>query len=56
MDDLVSSLSSSPPELTTNGKLMVTCAVACFSLNSIKDVRKPGRSELINLFRPKELF
>lgn len=56
MDDLVSYLSSEPPGLTESGKLMVTCAVACFSFDSVKDIRKPGKGRLECLLRPKEIF
>lgn len=56
MDDLVSHLSGEAPALTDNGKLMVTCAVACFSFDSVKDIRKPAKGRLEYLFRPKEIF
>ncbi len=56
MDYLVSYLSSSPPPLSSSGKLMTTCAVACFSLASLDALKKPGQGELQNLIRPKEII
>jgi len=55
MDYLVSQLASSPPPLSDSGKLLTTCAVACFQLNSLAALNKPGQGELTNLFRPKEI-
>jgi len=55
MDYLVSQLASSPPPLSDNGKLMTTCAVACFSLDSLAALNKPGQAELKNLIRAKEI-
>jgi len=55
MDELVSYLASTPPSLSSNGKLMTTCAVACFQLASAEQLAKPGRAELRYLFRPKEI-
>jgi len=56
MDDLVSYLSRTQPALSMSGKLMVTCAVACFQVNSIDIIKKPGQAELVSLFRPKEIL
>ena len=55
MDYLVSHLASSPPPLSERGKLMTTCAVACFSLDSLAALNKPGQGELKSLIRPKEI-
>ena len=55
MDYLVSHLASSPPPLSESGKLMTTCAVACFSLDSLAALNKPGQGELKSLIRPKEI-
>lgn len=55
MDDLVSYLASELPPLSASGKLMVTCAVACFQVDSLEALKKPGQCELKNLFRPKEI-
>jgi len=55
MDDLVSYLAASPPSLSANGKLMPTCSVACFRLDSTKALKRPGDAVLHGLFRPKEI-
>ena len=55
MDDLVSYLASTPPSLSSNGKLMTTCAVACFHLDSLDALKKQGRGKLQSLIRPKEI-
>jgi len=55
MDYLVSHLASSPPPLSESGKLMTTCAVACFALDSLAALNKPGQGELKNIIRPKEI-
>ena len=55
MDELVSYLASTPPLLSTSGKLMVTCSVACFHIDSLEAVKKPGLGKLQNLIRPKEI-
>jgi phosphohistidine phosphatase len=55
MDDLVSYLASTPPPLSDSGKLMTTCAVACFHINSMDDLKKAGQCELQQLIRPKEI-
>jgi len=56
MDYMVSYLASKAPALSSSGKLMTTCAVACFSLASLSALKKPGQGELKNLIRPKELI
>jgi phosphohistidine phosphatase len=56
MDYMVSYLAGSAPPLSSSGKLMTTCAVACFSLDSLAAIRKPGQGVLHNLIRPKEIF
>ena len=55
MDYLVSYLASTPPPLSESGKLMTTCAVACFSIGSLDELKKPGQAQLTNIFRPKEI-
>ena len=55
MDYMVSYLASSLPPLSSSGKLMTTCAAACFSLDSVDAVKKPGQGVLQNLIRPKEI-
>jgi len=55
MDYMVSHLASSPPPLSDSGKLMTTCAVACFQLASLAALNKPGQGELQSLLRPKEI-
>jgi phosphohistidine phosphatase len=55
MDDMVSYLASSPASLSDSGKLMSTCAVACFHLASPDALKRPGAAELQGLFRPKEI-
>ncbi len=55
MDYLVSYLASSPPPLSDSGKLMTTCAVACFYLDSLAALKTPGHGELQKLLRPKEI-
>jgi phosphohistidine phosphatase len=55
MDYMVSYLASSPPALSGSGKLMTTCAAACFSLDSVDGIKKPGQGVLKNLIRPKEI-
>ena len=55
MDELVSYLASEPPPLSAGGKLMTTCAVACFQMDSLATLNKPGRGKLKQLIRPKEI-
>ncbi len=55
MDYMVSYLASSPPALSSSGKLMTTCAAACFSLDSLDAIKKPGQGILQDLIRPKEI-
>jgi phosphohistidine phosphatase len=56
MDLVVSYLSSSPPALSDSGKLMTTCAVACFEVPSLDAIRRPGQAELKYLLRPKQII
>ncbi|MBN4063685.1 histidine phosphatase family protein [Cardiobacterium sp. AH-315-I02] len=57
MDYLVSYLASIIPPLSAilskNGKLMTTCALAHFSLDSLDALTKPGQAELLNIIRAK---
>lgn len=55
MDYLVSYLASTPPTLSDSGKLMSTCAVASFHLDSLVALKKSGQGKLQNLLRPKEI-
>ena len=55
MDDMVSYLADNAPSLSANGKLMTTCAVAHFDLESVNTLGKPGNAELLGLYRPKEI-
>lgn len=55
MDEIVSYLASEPVDLTTNGKLMTTCAVACFHIETSVALQKPGQGELQHLIRPGDL-
>jgi len=55
MDDLVSYLSSTRPPLSHSGKLMATCAVAGFHLNSLDALNKRAQCELQFLFRSAEI-
>ncbi len=55
MDYLVAQLASTAPALSDSGKLMTTCAVACFRLESPAALLKPGQAELQTLLRAKEI-
>ncbi len=55
MDDLVHHLTRLPLPRSASGKLMTTCAVACFRLNFPGALRKSGQAECLHLFRPKEI-
>jgi phosphohistidine phosphatase len=55
MDDLVSYLARTPLSLSDSGKLMTTCAVACFRLDSLAALNKRGQGELQHLFRAAEI-
>ncbi len=55
MDYMVSYLASSAPSLSASGKLMTTCAVACFSLDSPASIKRQGQGILKNLIRAKEI-
>lgn len=55
MDYMVSYLAKTQPELTASGKLMTTCAAACFFIGSLEDIKKSSGCELQQLIRPREL-
>ena len=55
MDYLVSHLASESPTLSNSGKLMTTCAVAYFHLDSIDAINKQGCGKLKKIIRPKEI-
>ena len=55
MDYIVDYLASSPPSLSSSDKLMTTCAAACFTLDSLEALKKPGQGTLKSLIRPKEI-
>ena len=55
MDELVSYLANTPPSLSDSGKLMTTCAVACFHVQSPDALKRRGLGELQQLFRPAEI-
>ncbi len=54
MDDIVSYLASELPSLSTTGKLMTTCTLACFRIDSLDALKKPGQGEILNLIRPQD--
>jgi len=55
MDYMVNYLASSPVKLSDTGKLMTTCAVACFRIDSVEAIRKSGQCELLNFIRAREI-
>ncbi len=55
IDEAVDYLASKPPALSVSGKLMVTAAVAHFSIPEISDMERRGNCELIRLLRPREM-
>ena len=55
LDYLVEHLARSAPTLSSSGKLMTTCSVACFSLGSPSSVHKQGQGALQQIIRPKEI-
>ncbi|MCW8962367.1 MAG: histidine phosphatase family protein [Gammaproteobacteria bacterium] len=55
MDDVVNYLSNRPPQLSRHGKLMETCAVACFRLDSIASIKKRRQGKLVSLLRPEDI-
>jgi phosphohistidine phosphatase len=55
MDDIVHHLTDTDPVYTDNGKLMTTCAVAHFQLDSVDDLERPGKARLLRVIRPKEI-
>ena len=56
MDHLVSYLARESPTLTSSGKLMTTCSIACYHLDSVDALSKQGCGELKKLIRPKDIF
>ncbi|MDT8281288.1 MAG: histidine phosphatase family protein [Gammaproteobacteria bacterium] len=54
MDDIVSYLASERPSLSASGKLMTTCTLACFRIDSLEALKKPGKGELQRLIRPAD--
>jgi phosphohistidine phosphatase len=56
MDEIVHHLSDTDPVYTDNGKLMATCAVAHFQLDSVDDLDCPGKARLLRIIRPKEIL
>ena len=54
MDDIVSYLASERPSLTVTGKLMTTCTLASFRIDSLEALKKPGKCELQHLIRPAD--
>lgn len=55
MDYLVSYLADAPPPLSDSGKLMTTCALAYFQLDSLAALKTAGCGKLQTLLRPKEI-
>ena len=55
MDEIVHYLADSYPPYTDNGKLMTTAAIAHFQLDSLDDLKSPGKANLITIMRPKEI-
>ena len=55
MDEIVQYLSDTDPVYTDNGKLMTTCAIARFRLDSLDELNCPGRAKLVEIIRPKEI-
>jgi phosphohistidine phosphatase len=55
MDEIVSYLASTPPPLSDSGKLMTTCAVACFLVQSPDALKQRRQGELQHLFRSAEI-
>ena len=55
MDEIVHYLSETDPVYTDNGKLMTTCAVAHFQLDSLDELKRPGKAKLLRIIRPKEI-
>jgi phosphohistidine phosphatase len=55
MDETVAFLANKRPTYSATGKLMPTCAVANFQLDSAEAFNKAGQGYLKQLFRPKEI-
>lgn len=54
LDDLVEYLAGGTPELTNDGKLMTTAAIAVFTLHDWPTL-SPSTAQLTQLMRPREL-
>ena len=55
MDEIVHHLSDTDPVYSDNAKLMTTCAVAHFQLDTVDDIGRPGKGRLIGITRPREI-
>jgi len=55
MDSAVSHLADTPPEMTASGKLMVTAAIAHFSVTDPARLEQRGKCHLLRLLRPKDI-
>lgn len=55
MDEVVDYLATSRPGLTANGKLMVTAAIAVFTVPDIVSLDRHGQCGLSGLYRPREV-
>ena len=61
LDDLVGFLSNEAAELTADGKLMTTAAIAVFSIDQSNSINtwssiSPDNCTLIELMRPRDLL
>jgi phosphohistidine phosphatase len=54
LDDLVEYLAGETPELTSNGKLMTTAAIAVFTVDDWSTL-SPATARLVEIMRPREL-
>lgn len=55
MDDVVSYLSRTPAPLSSSGKLMTTCAVACLQMATLDALKKSRQCSLLHLFRADKI-
>lgn len=55
MDEAVSYLSEHSPGLSSKGKLMTTCAIACFEIKNLQALHQAGRCHLRQLVRPEDI-
>jgi len=55
LDYLVNYLAATQPPLSAGGKLMTTCALARFQLDSVASLSRPGQARLNAIVRVKEL-